>query len=249
MKLKFILPLTLLLCSLTGFAQSNVSADALGAVQYDIRYKLGALNTKVADGTITLENGTWNGQSVLHSHADIQAKSIFKLFMNAAYIVDLYLTRADVEPVYYINPFKKNGQDGKVEFTYDRSGRKIDFVAVRPPAEPVTDTFPLDGKTMDLLSALQHARFLNLSEGSSVAINLLKSGKVIPAKLTHLGQDLERFPGREAERLQLTMTGGGLMENGSGSIITLWRSAGSDRRILGLEVALSSGTMIVTSRQ
>ena len=249
MKVRHILSFALLLCTLTGFAQSRVSADALGAVQYDIRYKLGALNTKVADGTITLENSTWNGQSVLHSHADIQAKSVFKLFMNAAYIVDLYLTRTEVEPVYYINPFKKNGQDGKVEFTYDRSGRKIDFVAVRPPAAPVSDTFPLDGKTMDLLSTLQYARFLNLSEGSSMSLKLLKSGKVIPATLTFIGKDMDRFPGREAERLQLTMTGGGLMENGSGSIITVWRSAGSDRRILGLEVALSSGTMIVTSRQ
>ena len=48
--------------------------------------------------------------------------------------------------------------------------------------------------------------------------------------------------------MQLKMIGEGLMENGSGNVIILWRSTGADRCILGVEVALSSGTMIVGAR-
>ena len=246
--MKRIIALALLLLGLTATAAGKPGPEALGTVQYDVRYKLGALNTKVADATISLENSTWNGQAALHSHASIKAKSIFKLFMKAGYQVDLYLTPSNVEPIYYINPFKKDGQDGKVEFTYDRGKKTIESVAVRPPEEAVTQTIPLDGKTMDLLSALQHARFLNLASGSSESLSLIKSGRVIPATLTNQGIDNERFPGHEAERMQLKMTGEGLMENGSGNVITLWRSTGADRCILGVEVALSSGTMIVNAR-
>ena len=36
------------------------------------------------------------------------------------------------------------------------------------------------------------------------------------------------------------------MENGSGNEIHLWRSTGTDRRLLGLEVPLSTGTMAVS---
>lgn len=243
------LPLVLLfILALTAPAAGNPGPEALGTVQYDVRYKLGALNTKVADATISLESSTWNGQSVLHSHASIKAKSIFKLFMKAGYEVDLYLTPTQVEPIYYINPFKNDGQDGKVEFTYDRGKKTIESVAVRPPEEAVVQTLPLDGKTMDLLSALQHARFLNLASGGSESLSLIKSGRVIQATLTNQGIDNERFPGHEAERMQLKMIGEGLMENGSGNVITLWRSTGADRCILGVEVALSSGTMIVGAR-
>ena len=36
------------------------------------------------------------------------------------------------------------------------------------------------------------------------------------------------------------------MENGSGNEIHLWRSTGADRRLLGLEVPLSTGSMSVS---
>ncbi|MBQ9477696.1 MAG: DUF3108 domain-containing protein [Bacteroidales bacterium] len=237
------------LCSLNGFAQNIVSPEALGAVRYDIRYKLGILNTAVADATITLEEGEWQGRPALHSSAVIEAKSVFKLFMNASYIVDLYLTPEKAEPLYYINPFKKGGKDGMVEFTYDRGGGKINFVAVRPPADTATGSFPLDGRTMDLLSTLQYVRFAGLAEGKPLSLNLLKGGKAIPTTVDFFGRDTERFPGREAERLQLTMHGDGLMENGSGNVLVIWRSPGHDRRILGLEASLGSGTMTVSLRE
>jgi hypothetical protein len=102
---------------------------------------------------------------------------------------------------------------------------------------------------MDLLSALQHARFLNLASGGSESLSLIKSGRVIQATLTNQGIDNERFPGHEAERMQLKMIGEGLMENGSGNEIHIWRAATADRRILGLEVDLSSGRMVCTVRE
>ena len=88
-------------------APKNVSSEALGAVQYEVRYKLGALDTKVADATISLENGKWEQQAVLHSHASIRSASVFRLFLNAEYIADAYLTPGGQEPVYSFNPIKK----------------------------------------------------------------------------------------------------------------------------------------------
>ena len=43
------------------------------------------------------------------------------------------------------------------------------------------------------------------------------------------------------------MTERGLMENGSGKEITVWRSTGSDCRILGLETALSGSSSMSVS--
>ena len=230
-------------------APKNVSSDALGAVQYEVRYKLGALDTKVADATISLEKGKWEQQAVLHSHASIRASSIFRLFLNAEYIADAYLTPGGQEPVYSFNPIKKGGKEGKFACTYDRKAKTITTEFVKPPADPVTQTLPLDGKTMDMLSLLQYVRFQNFKAGESRSLRLMMGANTVSATLNFQGADTERFPGVKAERFVLKMVERGLMENGSGSEITVWRSAGADRRILGLETALSSGVMVAAVKE
>ena len=76
-------------------------------------------------------------------------------------------------------------------------------------------------------------------------LHVLMNGRSCPATLCSEGIDNERFPGREVERVLLEMPERGLMEDGSGNEITMWRSTGSDRTVFCLEVPLSSGLMTV----
>ena len=77
-------------------------------------------------------------------------------------------------------------------------------------------------------------------------MHLLIGGKSIRAALTNQGADSERFPGEQTERFFLKMYERGLMENGSGNAITVWRSTDGAHQILGLETDLGSGTMSVS---
>ena len=129
---RILLPVLALLSALSSPAATpvrKVSGEALGAVRYEARYIWGAINTKVADATITLERDNREGSDVLHSRATISATPFFRLFMNADYLADAYLSPATLEPVYYVNPFKKGGKDGKVEYTHPVTARLSD-----PPA-------------------------------------------------------------------------------------------------------------------
>lgn len=227
-------------------SSAPVSSDALGAVRYEIRYQLKGIVTKVADATFSLEHSTWKQQKVLHARAVIRAASVFRLFMNAEYLADTYLIPATRQPLYYFCPLKKGGKEGKFECIYDGGSGTITSEFVRPACDPVLSTFPLDGRTMDLLSLLQFVRFLDLPEGRSLSLHILKDGESVPSVLTCQGSDTERYPDRNTERFLLTMKGKGLMENGSGNKITVWRSTGSDRNFLGLEVNLGSGMMTVS---
>ena len=76
-------------------------------------------------------------------------------------------------------------------------------------------------------------------------MHVLKAGLSVPATLSSQGRDTERFPDQASERFLLELKEKGLMENGSGNRIVVWRSTGSDRRLLGLEVGLGSGVMCV----
>ena len=80
-------------------------------------------------------------------------------------------------------------------------------------------------------------------------MHILKGGMSVPAVLTNQGLDAKRYPDRSAERFLLTMTGMGLMENGAGNKISVWRSTGSDRTLLALEVDLGSGIMSVSIKE
>ena len=247
---KLLLLIPLLACGSFFYpAHAQVSPDALGTVRYEVRYQLKGIDTKVADATISLENSTWNEKQVLHSHAIIRAASVFRLFLNAEYLADAYLLPDAKEPVYYMNPIKKGGETGKFECIYDRREKTITSLFIRPSADPVQETYPLDGKSMDLLSLLHFVRFLSLSEGRSLSMHVLKAGLSVPAVLTSQGLDTERFPDVATDRFLLDMKEKGLMENGSGNKITVWRSSGSDRQILGLEVNLGSGVMSVSIKQ
>ena len=251
MKRFLLLSLTLLsaLAAPAATPARKVTGEALGAVRYEANYIWGAINTKVADATITLERSKWNGSDVLHSRATISATPFFRLFMNADYLADAYLSPATLEPVYYVNPFKKGGKDGKVEYTFDHAAKLVKSEAVRPPAAPEQAIFPLDGKTMDLLSLLQYVRFLDMGEGKSEPMHVLMSGKSVSATLHCEGADPEKFPDKSALRFRLEMVERGLMENGSGKVIVVWRSTADDRRILALEAALSTGSMTVSIQE
>ena len=169
--------------------------------------------------------------------------------MNAEYVADSFLWPDGQRPFYYVNPIKKGGKTGKFECSYDKDTKTITMLFLNPPADSVSKTFPLDGRTMDLLSLLQYVRFLSLPVGQSQTMHVLKAGYSVPAALTCQGADTERFPGRKTERFLLDMKEKGLMENGSGNRILLWRSTGSDRQFLGMEVNLGSGVMTVSIKE
>ncbi|MCR5352616.1 MAG: DUF3108 domain-containing protein [Bacteroidales bacterium] len=234
----------LLLATLATDART-LPGSALGTVAYEVRYKLGAMNAKVATATISLDPATREGRAAYHSHAVIRTSSIFRLFISSDYIVDTWIDQSDLRPMYFINPFKKKGQAGKFECIY--SPESVESVIVMPPKEASRKKLPQDGRTMDLLSLLHYVRFLEMKPGDKpLRLQVLLGGVAYPGILSCEGPDAERIPGKGTERFLLRLTERGLMENGSGNEIHLWRSTGTDRRLLGLEVPLSTGTMAVS---
>ena len=233
----------LLLACLAADAR-KISPDALGTVSYEVRYKLGAMNAKVATATISFDPANREGTAAYHSHAVIRTSSIFRLFISSDYIVDTWISRSELQPLYFINPFKKGGKDGKFECIYRPDG--IDVINVVPPKTDERLILPQDGRTMDLLTLLHFVRFVDLStQARPMKLKVLMGGVAYPGVLTNKGKDTAGIPGMEAERFLLHLTERGLMENGSGNVIYIWRSTGPDHRLLGLEVALSTGTMSI----
>lgn len=235
----------------TASPARNLPKDALGTVSYDVNYNLGIINTKVATVTISLQPSTWNDIQAYYSKATVKTTPIFSLFVGSDYLAEVYLSRNDLSPLYFINPFQRKGQSGKFEYTYDSDRKVIASVTVTDVNQPaVEEDFPLDGHTMELLSLLHYVRFLDVSHNSKpISLNVLMGGKSFPAQLSYKGIDEDHFPGQQAEHFLLEMTEHGLMENGSGNELQIWRSTGKDARLLGLEAPLSAGFMSVKISQ
>ena len=234
------------MASITAPGAGNPPEESLGAVNYDVRYKLGALNTKVASATISWEKAEWKQHPAYHSHALVQTTPFFKLFLGSDYTADTYLSQNGLTPLFFSNPFKDGS---RVEYVYNGESQEIESQTFLASGEVKDETFPFDGRTMDLLSLVHYLRFQSFSaSGKDLAMHLLMGGKSYAARIVYQGADTDKFPDLPAERILVKMTDHGLMENGSGNEIFLWRSSAPDRRILGLEVALSTGTMICRIR-
>lgn len=236
-----------LLLSCTASAM-RIPSNAVGKTEYEVRYKLKMLETKVATAVISLEKDKWEKQSAFHAKARIKASSIFRMFMGEEYVSDSYLTSAAM-PLYCINPLKIKNRTGKREYYYHSGSHTIESVLTMEEEDPRSVVIQQKGTTLELLSLVIFARFHDFSSSGKMSLNVLMNGKSYPAVLHTEGIDNERFPGYETERIVLELTGRGLMEDGSGNQITLWRSTGSDRTVFGLEVPLSSGVMSVKKKK
>lgn len=244
---RILLILSVLLASCAVSEARKVAPEALGTTRYVVRYKQGAITTKVATAVISLEEGERGGRPVYHSRSTIKSAPVFRLFLGADYVADSWLDRGDLAPLYYATPYTKKGYPGILEYDYDAGERTIRARWVKSAQDSVKTSFPLDARTMDLLSLVHNVRFLDLTASDApVRMHVLMRDQAASATLTCLGPDPETFPDREADHFLLKLSGRGIMENGSGNEIHLWRSRDRDCRILRLEASLSSGFMFVT---
>lgn len=234
----------LLLFSSLPCGARKLPGEALGTVTYEIRYKWGVIDAKVATATFTLEPSEWEKKDAYHFGTVITTSSIFKLFINSDIHADSYIAQSDLLPLYFLNPTPR----GKVELTYDRDTKKVEAVIRDTKRGDADKTYPLDKRTFDLLSLLSYVRFRDNSSKSET-VTLIMGDVSHPATLRFEGKDTDKFPGIEAERFHLSMTGRGLMENGSGKELTFWRSPDSGHKILGLEADLGNGFMSIRIKQ
>ena len=244
---KYLLILSILLASGVVSGARSLTPEALGTFNYEVRYKLGAITTKVGTATISLEKGEWDDQPAYYSKASIKASSIFRLFLGADNFAESWLDRKSLAPLHYSNPFTKKGFKGMLEYDFDADSRTIESTIIKSAQDTVRATFPLDGRTLDLLALMHDVRVRDFSpSGDPVQIHVLLAGQSVAATLSYVELDEEMFPDQEADHILLKLIDRGLMENGSGNEIHLWRSRESDCRLLRLEAVLSSGTMLVT---
>jgi len=243
---RFLLALAILLLSALACGARKLPAEALGTVQYEIRYTWGAIDAKVGTISISLNPASWENQAAYHSHGFLKTSSIFKLFIGEDLTVESDIAQSDLLPLHFLNPYRKGGKDCKFEFTYGRNG-EIDAL-YQGPKETLTKTWPMDGKTFDLLSLLVFVRFRETAD-TPVKLKVLLDENCYPASLTYQGKDTEKIPGVETERFLLRLTERGVMENGSGNELLIWRSPGPDRRILCLEAPLKPGFMSIRIKE
>lgn len=247
---KLLLILSVLLASGAVSGARSLTPEALGSVHYEVRYKLGAITTKVGTATISLEKGEWEDRPAYYTKASIKASSVFRLFLKADSFAECWLDRNSLAPLHYANPITKKGFKGSLEYDYDADSRTIESTIIKSAQDTVRATFPLDGRTLDLLALVHGVRVRDFSPSDPpVQLHVLLAGQSVAATLSYVGLDRETVPDRETDHILLKLIDRGLMENGSGNEIHLWRSRESDCRILRLEAALSSGSMIVTIQE
>ena len=224
------------------FALQSVLPTDGESLLYNLRFKLGIVNTKVATANISLNPETYNGEEALYGHVTIRVQPFFRLFMSEKYLSYVYFSKEDKKPIYYYNL----NNVGYTECYYQKDS--IRYERHRGGEDVKITTVPNDGNTMEIFSFLFHMREIELIPGQSQEFSAYLFGDFRKTIVTMTAVEQERFPGRRAEALVVELPERGLMENGSGNIIYAWRDSEGTRPVLGIEVPLGKGkgTMIAT---
>ena len=216
-----------------------------GETRYEVRYKWGVLNTKVANGTFWVNRSTWDGQPALHARVELGATPFFRLFMADKYRCELYLSQDGHEPLYSRAPGK--GKDGPYVFEMFYKKDRIDAVTVLDDLG-ITESreFKQDGRTLDLEALFYFFLKVDPSmmpNGNPLPLKMVMPRSDAPTLMYYEGIDTEEFPGEPCFRYRLELTGRGLMENRSGHEVHIWISTRESRELLMLTVPLNNGVM------
>lgn len=216
-----------------------------GTTTYEVRYKLGSLNMRVVTVDISWEKSKWNGEPAFHSVAVVQTVPFFRMFLGSNYYAESFYRKSDLAPLYFDNPFESGGRKSRrFEYYYHPEEETIESVSFNAPDKTEIATYTYDGKTMDYLSLLHYLRSLDLSQAKDpMQMHILVSGKSYPAELQYLGPDPDKFPDKPSDKIRIHLTEHGLMDNGSGNIIYIWRASSPDHTLLALETTLNSGSL------
>ena len=225
--------------SATAPATVTVPDASLGAVDYDVCYRLAGITTKVATATVTFVESEWDGKPAYHSLAKIVTQPFFRLFLKPEYKAEAWYAREDLSPLYFTNPFTDGKKEGNYVVYYNYTSRTIRSAWTVEGEEPLEMTYDMgDQPMMELLSTLMFVRYHDFGEGTPVKIAVIFPSKARDAEISRVG-----------DNLVLQIVGKGIMENGSGNRLLFRRSTAPDRRILRLEADLGSGTLICTARE
>lgn len=225
--------------SATAPATDSLPAESQGAAVYDLLYKVFGITAKVATATFTLEESEWEGHPAYLSTARIVMQPLFRFFLMPEYTAKAWYTHNTLSPLYFTHPFEDSKKKGTYEVVYDYDSQKVHSIwAVEGKETEETVVDLRDQVCLELLSTLNYLRFHDFSEDAPEKVVLLMPTVTSDAEIS-----------LQDDHILLRVLGEGVLEDGSGHNLLFWRSSGPDRRVLGFETDLGSGTLFCAPRQ
>lgn len=230
--------------SVQVFAASGAESPFHG--KYDVRYKYGVINTKVATASYDWDASTWEKKDAYYTKVTIKTRPLFNLFLGSDYFLELYNSAEGLSPLYFHYYFSD------VDFKYRyRKAKGITDCTITHKGKPEEHrTFTMDSMTMDIIALLNHIRFCDFNALKSPRdYNVLLSGQVFRARVSYRGIDKKKFSGKNAVCVRFELPEAGLMADGSGHEFLVWFSEGPEREVLGLEANLGKAYLTCFIKQ
>lgn len=233
---------------------ASVSASAgvpEGKTQYEVRYKWGVVDTRVANAVFMVTREERDGQPALHSQVNLRATPFFRLFLVEEYRVDLFLSADGKKPLFSHAPLKKKGKETLFDVLYDWDARVAELHTVSVD-ENIVKTFPMEERPMDIFALFYFMQTLDISEfkeGEPLPLIIMMPRSEAPVLVCYEGIDTQEIPETKCHRFLLQFTGRGMMENRSGNTVHIWSSAEGDNKLLRLTVPLNNGEMVARIKQ
>jgi hypothetical protein len=219
-------------------------------LSFNVTYNWGLVWLESAYAKFTASNGTYNGKACYHFRGEGSTYSGYDWFFKVRDVFESWCDSATMRPLKFTAVMQEGSKHENHTYLFDEKKSRSYTIISRGKKGPKIDTVNISKCTIDVLSAIYHARSIDYSRcriNDTVPVSLLLDGKVFQTYVRFKGR--ETYTSKELGPYRCVKFSPLLIEGSifkAGEDMTVWVSDDENKLPLYIETPIVIGKIKVT---
>jgi hypothetical protein len=238
-------------CRAQPNCEPMVRAFAPGEVlEYRVTYNWGLVWLESASARFTVQNGSHNGKACFYFRGQGSTHSGYDWFFKVRDVFETWTDTATLRPLKFAAQVSEGGKHDRHLYFFDDRQNRAYTIITRGKKNPRLDTLKQGRCTIDVLSAIYHARSYDYSRcrvNDTISMSQLIDGKVYAIYVRYLGKETfttEKHGTFRCIKFSPLLVEGSIFKKGEG--MTVWVTDDQNKLPLYIETPIIVGSIKVT---
>ena len=220
------------------------------SLSFNVTYNWGLVWLESAHAKFSAKRDVLNGKPCFHFKGEGSTYSGYDWFFRVRDLFESWVDTATMRPVKFTASISEGSKHDKHTYLFDDRQNKAYTVITRGRKSPEVDTIQQGKCTIDVLSAIYHARSFDFSRcrvNDTIGMSLLIDGKVYSIYVRYLGREQyrsERSGTWRCVKFSPLLVEGSIFKKGEG--MKVWVSDDRNRLPLYIETPIIVGSIKVS---
>ena len=217
---------------------------------YSVTYNWGLVWLESAWAKFSVQGASLNGKPCYYLKGEGSTHSGYDWFFKVRDLFETWMDTASLRPLKFAAQVNEGNKHDKHLYIFDDRRSKAYTIITRGRKKPTLDTVAQGKCTIDVLSAIYHARSFDYSRckvNDTISMSQLIDGKVYAIYVRYLGREkykTEKFGTFQCVKFSPLLVEGSIFKKGEG--MTVWVTDDENKLPLYIETPIIVGTIKVS---